>query len=508
MCEDSARQGESRPFDDVFTRLSIVSTSDNGPNFEHEVMKIEKMDTNQKEGKPISTADFLKPEVLAQSNVRLTLITGAAGSGKSAAVRRLILDWVEGRSHTHVAFLFPVPFRELNRFRGCQISLLEIVHTLYPVTKKLREEDFKSDDCKIMFVCDGLDEYEGKLDFQNTELHVDHTEATSLEVLVVNLLRARLLYRSLFLLTSRPQMKNCVPWDTCHDDAEVRGFSDADKDEYFRKRFPNPDQAARVIAYVSSSRTLRIMCHLPLFCSLVAQEFERGARAEPPPGLTFMFTKLLLALTGERRRLRGPDQSPDKQRDFVMRLGKVAFRMLQQRQFEMTWAEWKEQGVDEEEAVINSGLCMQYTSTPFILIQEKVLSFIHPSMQEYLAALYVFLSFRNQGDNKMEKNTKRWKIFTHPKVMEVYTSAVDRSLACEDGRLDVFLCFLCGMATRTNRELLQPLCTSTADWPTVVEEAAALLRDRIKVNMNPDRELNLRRCLEELGVQGPEEASC
>lgn len=514
VCEDSAMQRKERPFDDVFAKLNITSTCDNGPNIEHEVMTIEKLDSNRAEGKLLSTADILSAERLEHSNMKLMLITGVAGSGKSMAVRRLILDWIEERSHQHVSFLFPLPFRELKQFEGSNISLLEIIHTLYPATKKLRDRDYRCEDCKIMFVFDGLDEYNGKLDFQNTELLSDHTDPTTLNVIVVNLLRGRLLYRGLFLVTSRPQVRRCIPWDTHYDEIDVRGFCDPEKDEYFRRRFQDPDQAARVIAHINSFKTLRIMCHLPLFCSLVADEYQhifrgQGTQAELPRSITYMYTKLLLALTRQHRRFRAPDCSPDEERDFLMKLGKLALDMLEQGQFKITRSDWKEVGINEEEAVINSGLCTQYTTKPFVLIQERVFSFIHPTMQEYLAALYVFLTFRNQGKNTLGQQLKRKVrgMLKGHKAMELYKSAVDRSLLCEDGKLDIFLRFLFGMAIETNLELLQPFCTSSLQWPTVVEDATALIRKKIRENQYPDRNENLQHCLDELGVFGSEMVS-
>ncbi|GLD46944.1 protein NLRC3-like isoform X1 [Lates japonicus] len=401
VCEE-----ERKPFDDVFTKLYITSTCDNGPNIEHEVMKIEKLDSNREPGKLLSTHDILSAERLEHSNIKLILITGVAGSGKSMAVRRLIIDWIEERSHKHVAFLFPLPFRELKQFEGSKVSLLEIIHKLYPETKKLREEDYRCEDCKMMFVFDGLDEYNGKLDFENTELLGDHRDPTTLNVIVVNLLRGRLLYRGLFLVFSRPQVK------------------------------------------------------------------------------------------------RAPDHSPDKERDFLMKLGKLAFTMLEKGQFKMTKSDWKETGISDEEAVINSGLCTQYVTKPYVLFHEKVLSFIHPTMQEYLAALYAFLSFRNQGKNIFEQQLKDKVrgMFKGHKAMELYKSAVDRSLLYEDGKLDLFLRFLFGMTLKSNLELLQPFCTSSVKWPAVIEDTIALIRKRIRENQYPARNDNLQCCLVELGV--------
>lgn len=511
--EDVAMQGERKPFDEVFTDLNITTNCDSGPNIEHEVMTIGKLDSNRKPGKLLSTSDILSSKRLDRSNTKLVVLTGVPGSGKSMAVRRLILDWCEQRSHEHVSFLIPLPFRELRQFEGSEVSLLEIIQKLYPETKKLREEDYRGEDCKIMFVFDGLDEYNDNLDFNTTELLGDYTRPTTLNVIVVNLLRDRLLYRGLFLVTTRPQVRRYIPWDMSYNEIEVLGFRDPDKDEYFKKRFKNPDQATRVIAYINSFKTLRIMCHLPLFCSLVADECqhifrEKGTQAELPRSITYMYTKLLLVLIRQHRVFRAQGHTTNEERDFLMKLGKVAFNMLEQRQFKITKTDWKDTGIDDTEAVINSGLCTQYITKPYVLFQEKVLSFIHPTMQEYLAALYVFLSFRNLGKNIFEQQHLKAKvkgIFKPHKAMELYKSAVDRSLLCEDGKLDLFLRFLFGMALNTNLELLQTFCTASIKGPSVIEDAAVLIKKRLREN--PSRSNNLQHCLEELGVSAAEAAS-
>ncbi|KAK2828498.1 hypothetical protein Q5P01_019532 [Channa striata] len=515
VSEDLAHPAEMWPFDDVFTNPYITSTCDNGPNIEHEVMTIKKLDSNREPGKLLSTKDIMSSERLEHSNVKLVLLTGVPGSGKSVAIRRLILDWIEERSHQHVSFLFPLPFKELKQFEGVKVSLLEIIQKLYPETKRLRDEDFRSEDCKIMFVFDGLDEYNEKLDFQNTELLSDYTDSTTLNVIVVNLLRGRLLYRGLFLVTTRSQVKRCIPWDTHYDEIEVRGFCDPEREEYFKKRFKDPEKADRVIAHINSCKTLRIMCHLPLFCSLIADECqqifnERGSQAELPKSITHIYTKLLLTLIRHHRTFRAPDRSAENERDFLMKLGKLAFTMLEQGQFKMTKSDWKETGISDEEAVINSGLCMQYITKPYVLFQERVLSFIHPTVQEYLAALYAFLSFTNQGKNIFDQQLKgKFRgMFKGPKVMELYKSAVDRSLVYEDGKLDIFLRFLFGMGLRSNRELLQPWCMSSVKLPTFVEEAASLIKKKLKENLGPGRNDSLQRCLEEIGMSMSEAASC
>lgn len=507
--QDVAIEGEKKPFDEVFTNLHITTTYDNGPNIEHEVMTMQKLSTNREPGTLLSVKDIFSAERMRNdfTKVKFIVLIGMAGSGKTMAIRKLVLDWIEERSHQHIGFLFPLPFSELKQFEGSTISLLDIIHTLYPATKKLRMDDYRCSDCKLLFVFDGLDEYLEKLDFEGTDLYSNFQEPTTLNIIVVNLMRGRLHFGGLFLITARPQTRHYLPWDTHYDKIEVLGFLEPDKDEYFKKWFKDPEQAARVIDFINSSKTLRIMCHLPLFCSVVAEECQRrfreqGTHATLPSSITYMYTKLLFVLLRQHRLLRAPHRSAHEEREFLMKLGKLAFTMLEQGQFKMTKCDWKATGVSDEEAVVKSGLCTLYITRPFVLFNETVLSFIHPTVQEYLAALYTFLSISQGKHKSLLKGMLKGQ-----KDMEPYKAAVDKSLKCEDGKLDMFLRFLFGMLHKPNLELLQSFFDSPIKQPVSVEDAAGLLRKRIRDCQDPNRKTNLQSCLEELGVHASDSTS-
>ncbi|KAM8835320.1 NACHT, LRR and PYD domains-containing protein 3 [Synchiropus picturatus] len=484
--------GDHTAFSEAYTELRITPTLDIAPNVEHEVLKIEKSGSLDA-GPALSTGDILSQEQVEQSHVNLAFLTGVAGSGKSSVVRKLILDWSDKRSHQHVSFLFPLPFRVLQQFESGEVSLLDILHTLYPETQRLKEADFNSEDCTMMFVCDGLDEYQDELDFTDTELLSDHTERCSLNVLVVNLLRGRLLYRGLFLFTTRPQVRSFIPWDAHRQVLEVKGFSEAARADFFRKRFEDQTQAASVLQYVDSNPTVRIMCHLPLFCSLVADEWRhqfKGRRPEPVLSLSYIYTKFLVVLTYQRRPLSAP-------LEFLMSLGRLAFHLLEQGKFRINKSDWSQFRVKDVEAVTVSGLCIEYLTKPFVLYEERVISFIHPTVQEHLAALYAFLSYKHQGRNifEVEHSDSFSRFLGKSSKKPFYQCAVDRSLQCDDGRLDLFLRFLSGLHLKANVDLLAPLCVTT---PTGTDHAVALLRKRIEKNQQPQRTHNLRCCLQEL----------
>ncbi|XP_047234990.1 NACHT, LRR and PYD domains-containing protein 3 [Girardinichthys multiradiatus] len=498
FAEELIMEGETMPLDDIYTDLLISSAADNGPNIEHEIMKIDKLNTKRTPDKLLSLAETLSQEMLNSCHARLMFLHGVAGSGKSMFIKKLVLDWALERSHQHFSFIFPLALRELKQFESSEISLEEIIWTLYPETKRLKIESLKGED-NALFIFDGLDEYTEEFDFAQTEIHSDSSSRVSLNINLVNILRGRLLSNSMCLVTTRPQVNPFAPWDAHYDELEVCGFSDANKDEYFKKRFKDPNQAATVIQYVKSLKSLHIMCHLPLVCTLVADECQRIFRetrsvAKLPRSLTYMYTKLLLTLVRHLRKTRAPDLlSPEAEQNFLLELGKLAFTMLEKGQFKIASTNWPESIA--KEAVVRSGLCTQYTITPYVLFYEDMVSFLHPTVQEYLAALYAYLTSRNQEKNIFDVKPKFSMYPKGHKIMDLYKAAMEKSLQSQDGKLDMFLRFLFGMACKTNQELLHPFLKSPTKAGDLTRDCVSLIK-KVK---EPSASNNLQRCLEELG---------
>ncbi|XP_038845978.1 NLR family CARD domain-containing protein 3-like isoform X2 [Salvelinus namaycush] len=411
--------------------------------------------------------------MIYEKHVRSIVTNGIARVGKSVAVQKFIMDWAEDRKHKRVYFLFPLPFKELNLMLDLKSCLLEIVHALYPETKVL--PNFKCCDGKVMFVCDGLDEYARPLDFHLTETWCDSTELAMMHVVLTNLIRGNLLPSSLWVI-SRPLTYSRLPLEAVYQVLEVRGFTD--EQEYFRRRFEDPAQADKVIAHLTSCKTLHIMCHLPMFCWVVRGLFQRtfwekGPDVELPKGLTLMYIHLLLVHLRVRGARGSASHTPEEERDFLMKLGKLAFTMLEKNQMVIGKATWKDCGVEVAEAVTKSGLCNEFLIEQFVMYQEKVQTFIHPTIQEYLAALYMFLTWRCTGKNILEQplKSKFSLMFKNPSLLDMHRSVIERSLQSPDGNLDVYLRFLLSMAQNANQEQLQRFLPNKSKCSSVSEES-------------------------------------
>ncbi|KAK6318539.1 hypothetical protein J4Q44_G00118300 [Coregonus suidteri] len=187
---------------------------------------------------------------------------------------------------------------------GKQHSLIELLHCFFKDTKE--SEIFINDDFKVLFIFDGLDECQLPLDFQNNNSLRDVTESTSVDVLLTNLIEGSLLPNALLWITSRPAAANHISPDCVDQVTEVRGFDDPQKEEYFRKRIHSSNMARRNITHMKSSRSLYIMCHIPVFCWIAATVLERllgGAESgEIPKTLTQMNFHFLIFQTRLRNK--------------------------------------------------------------------------------------------------------------------------------------------------------------------------------------------------------------
>lgn len=479
-------------FEDVCTDLYVTDGGNAAVNSEHEFRQIKELHEDSRSNKnTLSFTDIFNSKVVEKRHIRTVITKGSPGTGKSFLVQRFILDWVEGRSHQDIFFLLPLPFKELNQVAEETIGFVDLICRHYPEMKEVDNLEFEG--CQVMFICDGLDEYAIPIDFRNTAYWCDHSEPAKTTVLIANLIRGNLLYSAYVWVTTRPMAINRIPAECIHQLLEVRGFTYEQREAYFRNTIPEKELAERVVAYIKSCKTLYIMCYLPRFCSVVRRLLEKDLRSrERPKALTQFYTKLLLLHINTRgMTLLSQDG------EFFLKLGKMAFQLLEKGVFLIEKELWEKSGLKAEDAVLTAGLCTQFYRETFMMYQEKVDCFIHPTMQEYLAALYVFLSFRNHKKNVLEST--KMKKFSGSKMdlVELYKSAIDKSLQAPNGHYDLFLRFLLGMSVETNQELLSILFVNTrSSKQQALEETANYIKKKFREF--PKRTENLQRCLDEL----------
>uniref|UniRef100_A0A4W4E3S2 NACHT domain-containing protein n=1 Tax=Electrophorus electricus TaxID=8005 RepID=A0A4W4E3S2_ELEEL len=436
--------------------------------------------------------------------IRTVLTKGVAGIGKTVSVQKFILDWSEGNVNQDVLFIFPLPFRELNLMKEKKFSLVELLHRFFPETCELKPKHYTY--YKILFIFDGLDECRLPLDFQNNERLWDVTESTSVDVLLTNLIKGNLLPSALLWITSRPAAANQIPPECVDQVTEVRGFSEPQKEEYFRKRISDQGLANRIITHMKSSKSLYIMCHIPVFCWIAATVLERmlgeAEIREIPKTLTQMFTHFLIFQLRHKDQKYGQSMKgqkgpthPRHMRKNVLALGKLAFQQLEKGNLIFYEEDLRNSGIDVREMAVYSGMCTQIFREEFELQLGKVFSFVHLSVQEFLAAVYVFISFISTNTNVLQQQ--------HPEIvktpMSVFlNSAVNKALQSQNGHLDLFLRFLLGLSLESNQTLLRGLLTQRGRCSHSRDKTVKYIKKKISDSPSTEKSINLFHCLNEL----------
>ncbi|XP_028445942.1 protein NLRC3-like [Perca flavescens] len=507
--EGIAKAGNPTLLNQMFTEIYIMEGGTAEVNDEHEVRQIETASRkpDRPETQKLRQEDIFKPPPGRDEPIRTVMTKGVAGIGKTVLTQKFTLDWAEGKANQDIQFTFPFTFRELNVLKDKKFSLVELVHHFFSETKEAgicRFEEFP-----VVFIFDGLDECRPPLDFHNTEILTDVTKSTSVDVLLTNLIRGKLLPSARLWITTRPAAANQIPPDCVDMVTEVRGFTDPQKEEYFRKRFRDVEPASRIISHIKTSRSLHIMCHIPVFCWITATVLEdvlktRGG-GELPKTLTEMYIHFLVVQSKVKKfKYDGgaetdPHWSPESSK-MMESLGKLAFEQLQKGNLIFYESDLTECGIDITAASVYSGVFTQIFKEERGLYQDKVFSFIHLSVQEFLAALHVHLTFTNSGVNLLsEEQRSSWlpKVFRE-KLKHLHQSAVDKALQSPNGHLDLFLRFFLGLSLQTNQTLLRSLLTQTGSSSENNEETVEYIKKKINGDLSAERSINLFHCLNEL----------
>ncbi|CAL8240301.1 unnamed protein product [Merluccius merluccius] len=498
--EGVAKAGQATPLNEIYTELFIIEGDSGDVNQEHEVRLIETASRKPaKEEIPIKCEDILKPLPGQDQPIRTIMTTGVAGIGKTILTHKFTLDWAEGKANQDIHFTFPFTFRELNLLKGKEFSLVGLLHHFFIETKEAGI--CRYDRFQVVFILDGLDECRFPLDFQKNQIWTDVTAPTSVDVLLTNLIRGDLLPSARIWITTRPAAANQIPAECVGRVTEVRGFTDPQKEEYFRKRFRDETLARKIISHVKKSRSLHIMCHIPVICWITATVLEdfittHQEGEEIPNTVTQMYSHFLRvqSIQGDRKYHGRAEADPhwsSESKEIIGSLGKLAFNQLEKGNLIFYQADLEECGIDIRAASVYSGVFTQIFKEECGLYQDKVFCFVHLSIQEFLAALHVFLSFRNTGVNllsEQQPTSRRYDLL-------LYQSAVDKALLSENGHLDLFLRFLLGLS---NQIPLRGLLGQTGSSSQTSQKTVSYIKEKISGDLSPERSINLFHCLNEL----------
>ncbi|XP_014877878.1 protein NLRC3-like isoform X2 [Poecilia latipinna] len=489
----------------IYTDLYITEGQSEDVNTQHEVKQLERASRIQKHhDSAIRCHDIFKAFPDQDGVIRVVLTCGVAGVGKTFSVQKFTLDWAEGLENQDVSVVVLLSFRELNLIRDEQHSLLTLLHVFHPTLQKFPAEQLAK--CKLLFIFDGLDESRLSLDFNNSQLVSDVTQKSSVDVLLTNLIKGNLLPLALIWITTRPAAANQIPPSCVSRVTEIRGFTNAQKEEYFRRRFSDEELFSRIISHIKKSKSLHIMCGIPVFCWITATVLEimltSEQRGELPKTMTDMYSHFLLVLTKRKKNKyhggheRSPQELMEADREDLLKLGRQAFEHLEKGNIMFYQEDLEQCGLDVTEASVYSGVCTEICKRESVIFQKPVYCFLHLSIQEFLAAIYMLHCFTSRRSEVI-------KMFLVEKYNETslddfMKKVMEKSLSSENGHLDLFVRFLHGVTVESNQRLLEDLLGQTENSPDIIQRIITNLKEMNTDRISPDRSINIFYCLEEM----------
>ncbi|XP_076738682.1 protein NLRC3-like isoform X3 [Maylandia zebra] len=269
---------------------------------------------------------------------------------------------------------------------------------------------------------------------------------------------------------------------------------------------------------MKTSRSLHIMCSIPVFCWITATVLEHmlttEQRGELPKTLTDMYSHFLLVQTKRKKNKyhEGHETSPQElteaDREVLLKLGRLAFEHLEKGNIMFYQEDLEQCGVDVTEASVYSGVCTEIFKRECVIFQKPVYCFVHLSIQEFLAAVYMFHCHTNRKTEvlkmflKSESLIRRiFSVFDNKDLqsLDVFMSrAMENSLQSKNGHLDLFVRFLHGLCLESNQRLLVGLLGQTAISPGTIQRVINNLKKMNSDEISPDRSINIFHCLMEM----------
>ncbi|CAF94737.1 unnamed protein product [Tetraodon nigroviridis] len=195
------------------------------------------------------------------------------------------------------------------------------------------------------------------------------------------------------------------------------------------------------------------------------------------------------------------EELTEADKEVLLKLGQLAFEHLENGNIMFYPEDLERCGLDVSEVSVSSGVCTEIFRRESVILQKSVYCFVHLSIQEFLAALYMFHCYTKKNTEVMEtllndSKQKPFSWFHH--VDDFLWDTTMKCVKSENGHLDLFVRFLHGLSLESNERILGGLFKQTVNHPGTIQMVINNLKQMNCDGISPDRSINIFHCLIEM----------
>ena len=338
---------------------------------------------------PINIEDLLSSGSSGEP-VRFLLVEGPPGIGKSTFAWELCRRWYEIESLRDYHTVVLLKLREKWVLNATSLSDLFRYPSNPDFSKNIAEELVAIQGKHLLLVLDGFDEVS----------HSFHEDSV-----IKSILCKQLLPECTIILTTRPSAKAtlrsvCQPQVDKH--VEIIGFTEEERVRYITEVFSKePELQANFLKYMFLVPHIKSMMYIPLNCAIIAQVYSESQSSHHlaiPRTRTQLYKALAHSLLVRHMKMEeGNREYTSMLPEGLNKEDTERFRVLAKFAFDSYHKGWSKKVTffkeDIPEGLVHFGFMNESTEMYAGKGVERTFSFLHLSLQEYLAAWHIAHSY-------------------------------------------------------------------------------------------------------------------